>query len=248
MKLIQITDLHIGKESEHISFSVDVRKNFLQSLLSVRNIGPDFVVLTGDLCYDMGEPEVYSWIRTQMEAIGVPFYVISGNHDESVQLATSFGLSADLHGQELYYARNLNGAPAFFLDSGRGYMSDQQLDWLREGIRSSTGRLLIFIHHPPLLGAMPFMDHNYPLENPERLLELIYNYPYPVFLFCGHYHTDQVLHAHNLTAYLTPSYFFQIDPYDADFKVDSFQYGFREIDVLGDLLITRTRYFEGNRL
>ena len=54
MRIIQITDLHIDEKGE-FPFNINVRKNFTNILKRVRDLEPDHLVLTGDLCYRTGE-------------------------------------------------------------------------------------------------------------------------------------------------------------------------------------------------
>ena len=88
MKIIQITDLHIGEEGED-SHGVDVRQNFQDILKTIRHIGPDLIVLTGDLCLNSGNPRIYQWVRSHLDYLGIPYTAIGGNHDLSPQLAKS---------------------------------------------------------------------------------------------------------------------------------------------------------------
>jgi Icc protein len=89
MKIIQITDLHIGKEGES-SFGVDIRRNFLDILKAVKTLKPDFLAITGDICFDVADKKVYAWVKSHLDFLNIPYAVIGGNHDESVMMAKAF--------------------------------------------------------------------------------------------------------------------------------------------------------------
>ena len=85
MKIIQITDLHIDKENEY-PFDIDVRKNFKRILRAARQAKVDHLVVSGDLCFDVGEVEIYEWVRDQLDLTRIPYDVIGGNHDDAMMM------------------------------------------------------------------------------------------------------------------------------------------------------------------
>ena len=89
MRIVQLTDLHIGLENED-TYGVDVRHNFLQILDKAKAQRPDLLVISGDLCYRDGDARIYEWIKGHLDQSGLPYEVMSGNHDDPVLLARSF--------------------------------------------------------------------------------------------------------------------------------------------------------------
>ena len=100
MKIAQLTDLHIGRAGSP-TFQTDVRGNFLNVLALLRQADPDYLVVTGDLCFRDPDPDVCHWVRAQLEGLALPYDLISGNHDDPVMLAEIFERQALLHGEEL---------------------------------------------------------------------------------------------------------------------------------------------------
>ena len=243
MRIAQITDFHIGKEGED-THGVDVRANFLKILEAACAVNPDELMLSGDLCFDVGKAEIYDWIRPHLERLGLPYRLISGNHDDPQLLANAFGLEALMKAGELYYRADYGPFPTLFLDTTRYLVSPTQLDWLADQLASHVGDWLIFMHHPPLLAGVKYMDDHYPLKNHAEVLALLQQQPGRVHVFCGHYHVDRVVSAENVTVYVTPSCFFQIHPYAEAFTVDHYRIGFREIELRDGHLLTTVRYLE----
>ena len=164
MRLLQITDLHLGQEGEY-TYGIDVRKNFLSILEHIKEREPDHLIISGDLCYLNGERPTYEWIKPLLEETGIPFSIISGNHDDPASLAEVFGLNGALHNGELYYEQKIGAQKCLFLDTTTGLISDHQMDWLNDQLSLCNGRAIVFMHHPPVLMGVPFMDENHSLKN-----------------------------------------------------------------------------------
>ena len=247
MKIIQLTDLHIGKEGEG-GFGVDVRKNFLDILKTVRALAPDLIVLTGDLCFDTGDPHIYQWIKSHLDFIKIPYTAISGNHDQSSMLAKAFRIEHLMVGNELFYCRQYGGQTVLFLETAVGEISREQLRWLENELSHIDHNALIFMHHPPVISGVPHMDNNYALRNMEEVQEVLFNFPHHLNIFCGHYHVEKTLSVRNLSVHITPSTYFQIDWHTEGFKVDHFRIALREIIFRqGGVLEISTHYQEGNQ-
>ena len=246
MRIVQITDLHIGQEGED-TYGRDVRANFLRVVGAVPPYAPDLLVLSGDLCFRDGDEGAYRWVAGHLEKLGIPFEIIGGNHDDVPLMARVFGRERELRGQELYFTREMSEGRLLFLDSASGRVSEGQLEWLRKELTHPEPSLL-FIHHPVLFADVPHMDNNYALENRTAVAEMLKGAGRPLHLFCGHYHVDKVVAEGLLVQHITPSCFFQIDQFREEFQVDHDRVGFRIIDWEGERLRTTVRYLDGEKL
>lgn len=244
MRIVQLTDLHVGREGAETD-GVDVRGNFLKVLRELDANPPDHLVLSGDLCYRKGDREIYAWIREQLVHFPAPVWFLSGNHDDPEMLADAFGLDRNfMQGGELYYHTILGGKEFFFLDTTRYEVSETQQQWLRAALEGRVGPLYVFMHHPPALMGVPFMDPKYPLRNWAEMQAIFLDYPNEVLVFSGHYHVDKSVHLKNLHIFVTPSTFFQIGQDSAEFMVDHYRIGWRELVWTGDMFQTTVRYLE----
>jgi Icc protein len=231
MRILHLTDLHVGKAGE-ATYGVDVRRNLDAVLQDLPRYAPDLVMISGDLCYRTGETKIYKWIRERLDSVPYSFAFLSGNHDDPQKLADVFNLRDDLHQSELYYSRRIHGQTILFLDTTAGTLSEQQLQWTEQQLRTHQGPLLFFMHHPPFQAGVPFMDQNYPMHATDKFCQLLFDYPYPIYIFCGHYHVEKTIARKNVQLYITPSLFFQIDQSSPEFKVDHYRIGFRLIERL----------------
>lgn len=230
MRIVQITDLHVGLANE-ATFDVDVRANFLAICQKIRELAPDYVVVSGDLCYEESDPIIYRWIKQHLDSLEITYDLLSGNHDDPVQLAQAFNCEHLLKNGALYYQRQLEGFPYLFLDTTTGILSKQQLNWLNDALKQLAGPVIIFMHHPPLLAGVPHMDRNYALKNRVEVQEILFNFSKRIDIFCGHYHVDKTIGIDQVNVHITPSCFFQIDQHVENFAVDHHRPALREIEV-----------------
>ena len=91
MKLIHLSDLHIGKRYEATSFLEDQEYILLRILELIDAEKPDGVLLCGDI-YDKSIPpaeavSVFDDFLCRLAKRGMPVFIISGNHDSPERLA-----------------------------------------------------------------------------------------------------------------------------------------------------------------
>ncbi|KUO66012.1 MAG: exonuclease sbcCD subunit D [Gracilibacter sp. BRH_c7a] len=93
MKLMHISDLHIGKRVNEFSMLEDQKYIFKDILRLVDEVKPAGILMAGDI-YDKSVPageavEVLDEFLTELEARQVQLFMVSGNHDSPERL--SFG-------------------------------------------------------------------------------------------------------------------------------------------------------------
>lgn len=93
MKLIHLSDLHIGKRVNEFSMIEDQKYILNQILEIIREEEPDAVLIAGDI-YDKSVPsaeavEVFDDFLVSLAEAELPVFLISGNHDSAERL--SFG-------------------------------------------------------------------------------------------------------------------------------------------------------------
>ena len=91
MKLIHLSDLHLGKRVNGFSMLEDQAHILRQILAILDNEQPDGVLIAGDV-YDKSVPsveavELLDGFLTELRTRGVPVLLISGNHDSPERLA-----------------------------------------------------------------------------------------------------------------------------------------------------------------
>lgn len=243
MKIIQITDLHVAREGVE-THGIDTRQNCLKILQKTKDLVPDCVVVSGDLCNMEGEMEVYEWIKGHLDDLNIPYHLLVGNHDDGKMMETAFALQTDFKNGELFYHLELEGHDVLFLDTGKYVLSEQQLTWLSQKLATLPNDVMIFMHHPPVNGGTPFMDKLHGLKNMEAVQEVLFQHPHNITIFCGHYHVEKTIRVKNVVVQITPSTYFQIDQHEVDFKVDHQKIALREIVLERDYLSTAVHYLD----
>ncbi|QIP16630.1 metallophosphoesterase [Spirosoma aureum] len=231
MRIAFITDIHIDTADKRPQ-GIDVRQNFLNALAFLTELQPSCLVLGGDICNTIGDRAIYEWVKQTLDTLPFPYYVIPGNHDDSVLLAEVFGRTNNLHNDELFYALPLEGRPTLFLDTSKGEFSPKQWAWLREYMAAlRNNNVLIFMHHPPLPADVTYMDTHYPFRQSADFLELAKSSSCHITVVCGHYHVEKVVQRGNLMMLLTPSTFFQMKHDPTNMVIDNHCVGIREINL-----------------
>lgn len=111
MKLMHISDLHIGKRVNEFNLIED-QKFILEQIIHIaQEEHPDGVLIAGDI-YDKSQPSaeavvLLDYFLTKLTANGMPVFIISGNHDSPERLG--FGNKL-LYKNKLYIAGVFNGS------------------------------------------------------------------------------------------------------------------------------------------
>jgi len=110
MKLMHLSDLHIGKRVNEFSLLED-QKYILRQILQIADeIKPDGILIAGDV-YDKSMPaaetvELFDEFLTLIALRSIPCFVISGNHDSPERIA--FGARI-MSGQRIHMSRVFDG-------------------------------------------------------------------------------------------------------------------------------------------
>lgn len=99
MKLMHLSDLHLGKRIYEFSMLEDQKYILQQILEKIEEEQPDGVILAGDL-YDKTVPsaeavQLFDWFLTELSNRRVPVFAISGNHDSAERIAFGSGLMSE---------------------------------------------------------------------------------------------------------------------------------------------------------
>jgi len=218
-KIAFISDLHIANNSGH-TLGVNTQKNFEDTLQFIKSRDYQKVILGGDLCNIVGERFIYAYVREKLEGLGLPFYIISGNHDDSTLMAEVMELQHKLVNNQLYFKEQFNSGVLYFLDTSLGHMSEPQWSWLDSELNQVLSTdVTLFMHHPPILAYSKHMEPKYEFAEFLRFENMAKKYQHLKFrIFTGHYHMERTILKENIELFVSPSTYVQIDP-----DVDSFQ-------------------------
>lgn len=194
--LVQISDLHIkaaGRLSYRIVDTAAMLGACIDHLLALPQ-RPDVAVFTGDLT-DFGRPEEYAVLRKLLAPLGMPVYLIPGNHDDRDALRAAFPGHAYLRQSPHFVQYVIDAHPLRIvaLDTvvpgeGRGELCADRLAWLDARLAEQPHKpTVILMHHPPFHTFIGHMDR-LGLTGAAELAEVIRRHPQVERLLCGHLH------------------------------------------------------------
>jgi 3',5'-cyclic-AMP phosphodiesterase len=192
MLVAQITDLHLGFDSEDPSEFNRRRLDRVIDTLCDMAYKPDVLFITGDLV-DRGDVTSYRRLRTAIAACPFPVHLCVGNHDDRDNLAEVFP-ELRFEGGFLNYVVDQGPLRFIVLDTlepGRhgGAFCARRAAWLSAKLAEAPDRpTVIILHHPPVETGIAWLTT--PLDDPwvARLDAALAGHNQIVGMMSGHVH------------------------------------------------------------
>jgi len=235
LNLIQITDTHIFGSSDKRLAGTNTRDTLLKVLKKVSEIqNVSRLIVTGDVSMD-GSKNSYEWISKQLEATGMDFSVLPGNHD-------------DIQKWSLVFPQHLCAFPATYIEKpwkllflntqvlGQEYggIDLKSLSYLKREINARDAAfIVIFMHHPPFNVGSNWIDNIGLKAGREEFLELISQTKVKLVV-SGHVHQEASLKFCSTELVTTPSTCVQFLSNSYDFALDEKSPGYRFISLFED--------------
>ncbi len=204
-RLLQVTDCHLVSEAGREVYGVDpyVALQCVLSAALTARASPDCIVATGDLSED-GSEGSYRRLRALFLEVGLPVYVIPGNHDSTEVMRES------LPGGPIEWVRRID-LPEWrlvLLDSTvagepYGYLASGELEYLAATLDEDPARPVVAcLHHSP---TRPCPSSTCHLRNDDALVEVLDAYPNARVVLSGHSHLELERRARHATLLTTPA-------------------------------------------
>jgi 3',5'-cyclic AMP phosphodiesterase CpdA len=194
--LLQLSDLHIREPGRLAYGRLDTAPYLRQAVDTILRLPqrPDAVVLTGDLT-DFGRAAEYAHLRSLLERLTMPLYLMPGNHDNREQLRQSFPEHRYLGRTGfVQYSVAVADLQLITLDTqvdgaSHGGLCAQRLQWLADTLDQHRDRpVVIAMHHPPFATLIGHMDDIGLLQGAAELEVLVAQHPNVERIICGHLH------------------------------------------------------------
>ncbi len=195
MLIAQITDTHISTPDSVNDRFFRTPEHLERAVVHLNRLAPrpDVVLATGDLV-ERGEPEEYARLRTILDHLAMPLYVIPGNHDSREHLTRAFAdrgylpREGFLHYTVEDWPVRLIGLDTHIPDQPGGRLCAERLAWLEARLHEAPARpTVVFMHHPPFATGIQAMDAM-GLTGSDELAAVIGRHPQVERLLCGHVH------------------------------------------------------------
>jgi len=176
LTFVHITDTHISADPRYnidgVSHTPMFGAKALVKRLNELPFQPDFVLHTGDVCYDP-DPTAYEAARSIFSGLKYPIYYLNGNHDDKNTLQRVL-VQRDQPLERFDQEFEINGVQIVCIDSQhpepnvRGQVSAEQLQRLEAITKADDSRpLIVALHHNVLPTGIPWWDEFMILENGE---------------------------------------------------------------------------------
>lgn len=208
MLIAQITDLHVTRAGELLAGRVDTRAALNKCVARLARLEPrpDLLLITGDLT-ETATDEEYAYLKAALAPLGLPYYVVPGNHDDRATMRRAFpGMAAAEAGAadapfcvamaQPDWPLRLIGLDSIVPRRSEGALCAQRLAWLAAQLDQADAArpALIFMHHPPFRTGIAPMDACGLLQGLDEFRALITAKAGRIAgILCGHVH--RVIHA-----------------------------------------------------
>jgi predicted phosphohydrolase len=186
-----LSDIHVNMEDfdEVTGEPIKANANFIETIIELNLIKPEFVIITGDLV-EWGTPEEQTLAYEFLTALEVPFYLVIGNHEW--QYSASFIKQWKLTDYSFNYGPDLFFI-AFDTGANMNKITDQQVIWIENEMEThkDVKNIMCMFHAPPFdIG----INRNF-VQNRVEFFDLCGIYNVTACLF-GHDHDDDVWDNH----------------------------------------------------
>ena len=156
---------------------------------------PEVVIATGDLT-ERGSPHEYRRLRTLLNCLEIPYFLLPGNHDDRETMRRAFRDHPYLTTCETHAGFALETWPVRIigLDSTDprhigGYVDDERLSWLDAELSANRHvPTILAMHHPPFrTGIAPMDAHGF--VGIEKFGDVVRRHPQIARIISGHIHT-----------------------------------------------------------
>ncbi|OQY31311.1 MAG: hypothetical protein B6241_14320 [Spirochaetaceae bacterium 4572_59] len=244
LHLAHISDTHVSELGKSVD-GLNTRKKFRDTLEVLKKRSPDGIILTGDLAQPQGSATVYKWMKERLDALEIPYIITPGNHDNSSLLIETFNLKNEAPHVILTGLVVMKGEPLLFLESAEEKLKENQSKWLLQEMKGQTQKCILFMHHPPCVCNVPFMDNNYPYKTPEFFQKTVKESGKDLTIFCGHYHVEKELTEQSvpMKVYITPPTLGCLDPDCDEYQISDPRTGWREIHIEKHQVLETSCYY-----
>ena len=217
MLIAQVSDGHVTEPGRLLQGRYDATARFRRALLqlSQENPRPDFLIHTGDLIHEGGSAQTYRTVRDLLDATGIPYAAIPGNHDQTELMRTAFAdkdwlpKTGRLHFVIDHLPVRIVCLDTMIPGHVEGTLEETGLAWLAARLAESPERpVLIAMHHPAFrIGNRTIGAVNFGSEG--AFHQLIGRHPNVRLIVAGHVHCNLLARIGPAVALTAPSTAFQ---------------------------------------
>lgn len=238
LRLVQVTDCHLGAEPGEQLLGLDTDESLVDVLqhLTQMEEALDLVAVTGDIASGGCLPAYQRFLQIASRYLDSPMAWLPGNHDEA---ATMEQVLRQHTGNPLASVVEMGNWQVIMLDSSvpgeeYGDLSAEQLELLRDALSQRTNHhALVFLHHQPVPVGSAWIDQ-YIVRSADAFFDLIDSFPQVKGVCWGHVHQAFEAERKGIKLWATPSSCVQFKPGIDEFTVDRLMPGYRWFNLHPD--------------
>lgn len=239
-----VTDIHLGQQLQmdnelgggkmsYIDNPDEHKQNFILILDDIKKRGIMEIVFGGDI----GTKNANPWFFDKIQEYQFKLFMVLGNHDTFSTVSQYYNIGLTEGRNEMMYSFEEDHFRCLVLDSSTNLVSTDQLEWLEQQLNTPK-KVLIFIHHPVLEINTPLDKIGAALKERDRLKKILVDSKTDITIFCGHYHMADEATEENIKQITTIAASYQIIKESTKIDTDQHTFGYRLIQINGDLLKT----------
>lgn len=233
LNILQLTDLHLSADKHKTVAGINCYDGFNNALKQAlaEPIECDLILLTGDLVNEI-KPVIYDYIFDKLQATGIPFACIAGNHDVTDvhnpntpfeqrefiactpdhRLLNQHCIESE-HWQLLLINSSVAGKVY-------GEIAQAEQDWLTQQLSNNDKPAIIVMHHHAIPMDSAWIDKHI-IHNADEFWATIAPFNKQVkAVLSGHTHQASEQVYQGVINYTTPSTGYQFAPKQTDFDYD----------------------------
>lgn len=238
IRVVQITDCHLGKEAgeQLVGMDTDASLDHVLKQLQSEQSSAELLLATGDLS-NHGSHEAYSRLFDKLKPLNIPNAWLAGNHDSRDLMVETVGEAC------MPRAVTLGRWLILMLDSAvpgqvGGELGAQELARIEPLLKAApeAEHVLVCLHHQPVSIGCEWLDEQQVADS-DALIDMLAKEPRLRGVIWGHVHQafsteDNRLPGVQLLS--APSTCIQFAPNSTGFKLDECAPGYRWLDLYAD--------------
>jgi 3',5'-cyclic-AMP phosphodiesterase len=194
--LAQLTDPHVLEPGEEQFLDNNAMLAEAIDSLNAERPRPDVVVGSGDLT-NWARAGQYAELTELIGHLDLPFLPMVGNHDDRDGMRKTFPDTPWADAEHASWVTDVDGITLVGLDTtdpGQhgGAFDEDRRTWLEASLDSSSGPVILILHHPPFDTHVGWMDE-FGFSGVDDLRRVIAEHPSLIMrILCGHLHRPVV--------------------------------------------------------
>ena len=229
VRIVQITDCHLGTEKNFVSHGINTYESFSSVLHDIKEkCTPSLVIVSGDIS-SSGKKSSYQIFSDAMQSSLIDYRWLPGNHDNFALMSRVISQPfVRVEKKENWVIVSLISADP---KSAAGRLMKDEIENLRSLLQEYQSYfILLFVHHHPVSINSKWLDEHC-ISNSFEIEKILAEHENVKAVFNGHVHQEKAANWNNIPVYSTPSTCYQFAGNIEYFQLENKAPGYRWIEL-----------------